>query len=388
MNKRLAFLMLLNLLSGLLFGQKVILNNQEFLLRNVTGSVIEFQGEKVMKLERDLSALPFDENRLEATVDDRHYARLTNLDFENGTIEVKMYSQLQNPVPNNYKSAQGFIGVYFRIDEKEESFDAIYLRPRVGRSNNQFFRNHTVQYFSYPNYKFDTLRKIAPAKYEGSAPVGLHEWITMRIEVNGQRAEMYINDAKYSNFIVDSMLGKNALGAVGLYVDIGTIGYFKDLKITPRQNRADEMANEWERAKAFTKEYLEAMPEKGYASKPTREMRSFAGQMLHLADANYAFVSAATGKKIPAGAGESEKIDDQSKINVTRLVLASYDFVIDNIRKMKPEQLNESVKLFGQFELTSEQALKKCFEHQTHHRGQATAYLRLAGVKPPPEKLF
>jgi uncharacterized damage-inducible protein DinB len=33
-------------------------------------------------------------------------------------------------------------------------------------------------------------------------------------------------------------------------------------------------------------------------------------------------------------------------------------------------------------------AIEKCFEHQTHHRGQATTYLRLAGVVPPAEKLF
>ena len=101
-------ILLLNFIAVMLFAQKLTLNNQEFELRNVTGSIIEFQGEKVLKIERDLQALPFDENNLESTVDDRHYARLTNLDFENGSIEVKMYSQLQDPMPNNFKSAQGF----------------------------------------------------------------------------------------------------------------------------------------------------------------------------------------------------------------------------------------------------------------------------------------
>lgn len=388
MKHRLLTTIFLNFFAAILFGQKLTLNNQEFELRNVTGSVIEFQGEKVLKIERDLKALPFDENRLEFTVDDRHYARLTNFEFENGTIEVKMYSQLQNPVPNNFKFAQGFIGVYFRIDEKEEGFDAIYLRPKVGRSPDQFFRNHTVQYFAYPNNKFETLRKKAPAKYEGPAPVGLYEWITMRIEINGNKAEMFINDAKHSTFVVDSMLGKNTKGAVGLYVDIGTTGFFKDLKITPRQNRADQMVKEWERAMAYTKEYLDGMPEKGYSLKPTKEMRSFADQMLHLADANYGLASAATGQKSPVGFGESEKATDKSKANVTQLVLASYEFVIDNIRKMTEEKLQESVKLFERFEMTKEKALLKSFEHQTHHRGQMTVYLRLAGVIPPPEKLF
>lgn len=62
----------------------------------------------------------------------------------------------------------------------------------------------------------------------------LNEWIKMRIEVNGETAEMFINDMKYSSFIVDKMLGKNKKGYVGLYVDIGTIGYFKDLKVTKK----------------------------------------------------------------------------------------------------------------------------------------------------------
>jgi len=45
---------------------------------------------------------------------------------------------------------------------------------------------------------------------------------------------MFINDMKYSSFVVDKMLGRNKKGYVGLYVDIGTIGYFKDLKVIKR----------------------------------------------------------------------------------------------------------------------------------------------------------
>ncbi|GAA4443416.1 hypothetical protein GCM10023188_44150 [Pontibacter saemangeumensis] len=154
------------------------------------------------------------------------------------------------------------------------------------------------------------------------------------------------------------------------------------------QTSVEETAKEWERAKAYTKEYLDAMPESGYALKPTPEMRSFAEQMLHLTDANYGFAAAATGAKSPVGQGASEKSADKSKANVTRQVLAGYDFVIGNVRKMTPAQLNEQIKLFNQFEMTKGAALEKLFEHQTHHRGQTTVYLRLAGVTPPQEKLF
>nr|WP_121274117.1 DinB family protein [Pedobacter schmidteae] len=159
-------------------------------------------------------------------------------------------------------------------------------------------------------------------------------------------------------------------------------------QMTMAQVKATDLVKEWERAKAYTGEYLDAMPESGYALKPTPEMRSFAEQLLHLADANYGFASAATGTKSPYGQGELEKTDDKSKSNVGKLVLASYDFVIDNVKKMPEAQLDEAFKLFGRFEMTRRLALAKAFEHQTHHRGQTTVYLRLAGVKPPQEKLF
>ncbi|WP_224994721.1 DinB family protein [Cesiribacter sp. SM1] len=154
------------------------------------------------------------------------------------------------------------------------------------------------------------------------------------------------------------------------------------------QTSIDEMVKDWERAKAYTKEYLDAMPESGYALKPTPEMRSFAEQMLHLTDGNYGFAAAATGAKSPIGQGESEKSADKSKASVTKQVMAGYDFVINNLKKMTPAQLNESIKLFNQFDMTKKAALDKLFEHQTHHRGQTTVYLRLAGATPPQEKLF
>lgn len=154
------------------------------------------------------------------------------------------------------------------------------------------------------------------------------------------------------------------------------------------QSSKDIMIKEWERAKAYTKEYLDAMPDAGYAYKPTPEMRSFAGQMLHLADGNYGIAATAAGLASPVAQGAMEKTTDQSKANVTKLVLDSYDFVINTLKQMTPAQMEEQVKLFGRFEMSRGMAMQKVFEHQTHHRGQTTVYIRLAGAKPPQEKLF
>lgn len=221
------------MLSLQVFSQEIIFQKQKFESKNVTATVTKLNGQEVIKVERDLKALPFDTARLEATVDEPTYVKLKGVDFENGTIEVKMYSQIQDPSP--FKSAQGFIGIAFRIDENDAAYESIYLRPRVGRSDNQFFRNHTVQYYAYPDFKFQRLRNTAPpGTYETTAAVNINEWITMRLEINGTKAEMFINNSKYSTFIVDKMLGKTTHGSIALWVDIGTTGYFKDLKVTKR----------------------------------------------------------------------------------------------------------------------------------------------------------
>jgi uncharacterized damage-inducible protein DinB len=159
-------------------------------------------------------------------------------------------------------------------------------------------------------------------------------------------------------------------------------------QLTMAQVKTAELVKEWERSKAYTKEYLDAMPESGYTLKPTPEMRSFAEQNLHLADANYGLTSSALDIKSPFARGEWEKTSDKSKANVSKIVLASYDFVIEQIKKLSDAQLDDQVKMVGSFDMSKRTALSKAFEHQAHHRGQTTVYLRLAGVKPPQEKLF
>ncbi len=231
MNHKISTALILIASFSTIYAQTLQFEGNEFEPSYVKASVVDFAGEQVIKVERDLDKLAFDANRLEATVDEPTYVRLKGVDLENGTIEVKMLAQIQDP--STFAGSQGFIGVAYRIAENDKAFECIYLRPRVGRSDNQVARNRTVQYFAYPDHKFETLRKTDPGRFETTAPVDTNEWITMRIEVKGEKASMFINDAKYSTFVVDKMRSKSKHGSIALYVDIGTIGYFKDLKVIP-----------------------------------------------------------------------------------------------------------------------------------------------------------
>jgi uncharacterized damage-inducible protein DinB len=149
-----------------------------------------------------------------------------------------------------------------------------------------------------------------------------------------------------------------------------------------------QMVVEWQRAKDYTKEYLDAMPEDGYGFKPTPEIRSFAEQMLHLADDNYGFAARASGKPNPQGDHVQLKTTvPPTKEAVTQAVMKSYDWLISTLQGMTPDELQETIKL-TKLDITRFGMFGKAFEHQTHHRGQTTIYLRLKGIKPPDEKLF
>lgn len=165
-------------------------------------------------------------------VDEATFAKLVGSDFKNGIIEVKVLARLLPDAPDH---ARGFIGIAFRIDADNSRFESIYVRPTNGRAEDQVRRNRATQYFSYPDFKFDRLRKEAPGRYESYVDLGLNEWITLKIEVRGTRADLYVNGSLQPVLVVtDLKHGEGSAGAIGLWVDVGTEGYFADLSILPR----------------------------------------------------------------------------------------------------------------------------------------------------------
>ena len=157
------------------------------------------------------------------------YAKIKGVEFKDGTIELKVLSRL---LPNAPESARGFIGVGFRINDSNSRFEGIYIRPTNGRADDQLRRNHATQYFSFPDYSFDRLRKESPGVYESYSDMGLNEWIKLKITVKGVQAKLFINDNMQPALIVNDLkLGANASGGVGLWVDVGTEGFFSDVKM-------------------------------------------------------------------------------------------------------------------------------------------------------------
>lgn len=149
-----------------------------------------------------------------------------------------------------------------------------------------------------------------------------------------------------------------------------------------------QLVQDWERAKAYTVDYLNSMPADKYSFKAVDSIRSFAQQMLHLAGGNIFLMSTATDAKPPFMRQDLEtSAGAQSKDSVMYFVTASYDYCINAVKATDVNKWGEKKKMM-KMEATRFALMQKTFEHQTHHRGQATIYIRLQGIRPPAERLF
>src|SRR5262245_42565443 len=100
----------------------------------------------------------------------------------------------------------------------------------------------------------------------------------------------------------------------------------------------------WKRARKWTLDYIDAMPENAMSFKPTPEIRSFAEQMLHLAFWNYGIGEAVTGKANPYGKNQEalEKRDDvKTKAALRKVVEESYDNLLASIATLDESKMLE-----------------------------------------------
>lgn len=198
----------------------------DFRLSGVTLERASFQGEPAFRMLMPKDAIQDPE--IEA-LSDRDFMAWLPIDFTDGVIEVEVASDLVDGAPTY---ARGFIGLTFRISGNG-SFESIYLRPTNSLANDQVRRNHSVQYVSFPDYRFDRLRQEFPEMYETYAELDLNRWIKMKIVVSGETAKLFLDGNDRPALIVNDLkLGSEQRGGVGVWLESGTEAYFRNLKIT------------------------------------------------------------------------------------------------------------------------------------------------------------
>jgi hypothetical protein len=200
--------------------EKIEFQGMEFYPVNTSVEVAFLDGEKVLRVVKSEKINRADEDT---------FVRIVGSDFHNGTITAQMRSRL---LPDAPEHARGFIGVAFRIQQDNAEFESYYVRPTNGRHPDPVRRSHGSQYFSYPGYTFSYFREHDITGFEAPCDIGLDEWITLKAKIRDGKAEFYVNNMEQATLVVDKLKhGADGRGAVGLYVDMGTEGFFRNITI-------------------------------------------------------------------------------------------------------------------------------------------------------------
>jgi hypothetical protein len=161
-------------------------------------------------------------------------AIVPGIEFSNGVIEVEVSGA---PGPGAAAGARGFVGIAFRVQDTMR-YDAFYLRPTNGRVEDQERRNRSAQYISHPEWPWFRLRQDTPGKYESYVDLVPDEWTKIRVVVEGQRARLFVHDQTQPTLVVnDVKSGATAKGGIALWIGPGTIGHFRNLRVTPVEKR-------------------------------------------------------------------------------------------------------------------------------------------------------
>ncbi len=157
------------------------------------------------------------------------YAAVIGSNFHNGIIEMDVCGGLLSDAP---EYARGFIGLVFRALDDGREFESFYIRPTNGKScEDPVRRQHGCQYFSFPGYTFSYLREFGITDYENSVDtIELNKWSHIKAVIKDESGEFYVDGIKALS-VEGFKHGADSRGNVGLYVDIGTDGLFRNINV-------------------------------------------------------------------------------------------------------------------------------------------------------------
>jgi hypothetical protein len=141
-----------------------------------------------------------------------------------------------------------------------------------------------------------------------------------------------------------------------------------------------------EQHKQMDIEFTQAIPDSALRWKPTPEVRDFAQQIHHIAVDNANFVVWGGIREMGPTLGDTAVyFNDKSELE--RVVVTSYDWVIETLRALPAEELLEETELFGQ-RLQKWHVYLQALAHADWTRGQVVPYFRLNGMGPPGWKSY
>ena len=142
-----------------------------------------------------------------------------------------------------------------------------------------------------------------------------------------------------------------------------------------------ELLKHWQGHRGLTRRTIEAFPEEAFFNYSIGGMRTFADMVMELLGI------AGPGIKEIATGEIQELIEEVDHGNKKAKILELWDEATDEINtywaQIKPEQFQQNIKIFGQYEGTVWSSIFYFIDNEIHHRGQGYVYLRALGIEPP-----
>lgn len=139
------------------------------------------------------------------------------------------------------------------------------------------------------------------------------------------------------------------------------------------------VTSSWNRVKRLLAASAEAMPESGYAFKPTPDVRTYGELIGHLADDHYLFCSGLKGEKNPKEGVAFEKLATKADfVKALNESIAYCDPVYaaakDDAKMTQPLPTRRD---------TPFSSMLMNVTHDSEHYGNLVTYLRVKGIVPP-----
>ena len=196
-------------------------------LRSVTAAPAEIAGRRALRVE--LTKEVAEQGRPDVDYVDMPTFVVVPGSFGFGTIEVDILARLTPTAPDY---GRAFAGIAYHLSAGLDRFEAVYLRPLNGLQLSPAPPRHrrAVQYFAYPEWKYQRLREEYPeGTFEAGADIRPDEWIHLALDVTASTVVATINGV--TALEITDLKAAPTVGALGLFVDIGTEAYFSNLTV-------------------------------------------------------------------------------------------------------------------------------------------------------------
>lgn len=141
----------------------------------------------------------------------------------------------------------------------------------------------------------------------------------------------------------------------------------------------------WLGHRHLTRRVIEAFPEDKLFTFSVGGMRPFAELALEMIHMTGPGMQGIVEKAWPTWEAVEKSMPlPKSKSELLKLWDASVDQVKKHWPQVQSRDLNEIVKMFGQWEGPIHWSLLYFVDNEIHHRGQGYVYLRALGIEPPP----